>query len=63
MFNKVLVASLLLIAAFSASVPCNAYQSSKLGTASDCSITRVDALTLTWGAQINFSAAYTWNDA
>ena len=62
MFDRVLIFSLLVIAVFTISVPCTAYQSSSFGTASDCSITRVDTKTITWGAQINFKAAFNWKD-
>jgi hypothetical protein len=61
MLNKVVVA-LLVALAISASVPCTQYQASKFGTASSCSISRVDSLTITWGAQINFSADFKWAD-
>lgn len=62
MFNKILICLIFVAVAFSVSVPCTPYQSSKFGTASDCSITRVDSLTISWGAKINFNASFTWSD-
>jgi len=60
MFNKFFIASLLVTLVFAASVPCTQYQASTLGNATDCSITRVDKLTITWGAKINFKATFAW---
>ena len=48
--------------ALTISVPCTQFQPSKLGTASDCSIARLDDNTLQWGAQINFNADYKWTE-
>jgi hypothetical protein len=62
MFNKFLIASLLVVTIFAASVPCTQYQSSNFGTASDCSINRVDSLSISWGAKINFKTNYSWKD-
>ena len=60
MFNKFLIASLLIVAIFGVSVPCTQYQASNFGTASDCSISRVDSLSISWGARINFKTAFAW---
>lgn len=62
MFNKVLLASMLVITILAASVPCNTLQATKLGTASDCSINRDDSKSITWGAKINFNASFTWSE-
>jgi hypothetical protein len=51
---------LLLAVALSVSVPCTQYQASKNGNASDCSITRVDSVTISWGARINFNVNFSW---
>lgn len=61
MLNQVVVA-LLVALAFSVSVPCTQYQSSSFGTASNCSISRLDAKSISWGAQINFNQTYKWAD-
>ncbi len=50
----------LAIAAFSISVPCNTFQNSKNGAASDCSISRLDDNTIAWGASITFSLDFDW---
>ena len=57
---KLFLTFLLLSVAFSASIACTQYQSSKNGNATDCSITRVDAKTLSWGARINFNVNFSW---
>lgn len=61
MLGKLSLCLLLAVVAFSASVPCTQYQASKNGNASDCSITRVDALTISWGARINFNVNFSWS--
>lgn len=60
--KAILLCFTLTVLTFSASIPCVQYQASKLGTASDCSIERVDENTLSWGVQVNFKANYDWND-
>lgn len=60
--KSLLVCLSLTALALSASVPCTKFQPSKLGTASDCSITRIDDNTLQWGVQINFDADYKWTE-
>lgn len=62
MFNKFLIASLLIVGIFSVSVPCTQYQASQFGNASDCSIARVDSLTISWGARVNFKTTFSWKD-
>lgn len=57
---KLFLSFLLLSVALSASIACTQYQSSKNGNASDCSITRVDSTTISWGAKINFNINYAW---
>lgn len=58
---KLFLTFLLLSVAFSASIACTQYQASKNGNASDCSITRVDAKTISWGARINFNVNFSWS--
>ena len=60
---KATILALILIAASSASVPCTQYQSSKLGTASNCTINRDGPKSISWSAQINFNADYKWTDS
>ena len=57
---KVSVLALLLIAVSSVSVPCTQFQSSKFGTASNCTINRDGPKSLSWSVQINFSTDYKW---
>ena len=63
MFNKVATLLALVSLALSASVPCTTFQSSKLGTASNCTITRNDANSLSWSAIVHFSQDYQWKDS
>lgn len=51
---------LLIAVALSVSIPCTQYQASKNGNATDCSITRVDSVTISWGARINFNVNFNW---
>ena len=60
---KILALAVLIIAATSASVPCTQYQSSKFGTASNCTINRDGPKSLSWSVQINFNADYKWTDS
>ena len=60
---KATILALILIAASSASVPCTQYQSSKLGTASNCTINRDGPKSISWSAQINFNADFKWTDS
>ena len=46
----------------SASVPCSIYQTSKFGTAVDCSINRIDAKQISLGVKITFNANYAWKE-
>jgi hypothetical protein len=62
MLGKLTLCLFLIVAAFSVSIPCTSVQASKNGNASDCSITRVDSLTISWGAKINFNLAYKWTE-
>lgn len=57
---KAILCLLLVAGALAASVPCAQYQASKFGNATDCTISRVDAQTLSWGAVINFKASFNW---
>jgi hypothetical protein len=59
---KALCFGLLLALAVSVSVPCTQYQSSKFGTASNCSITRNDARSISWSATITFSGDFKWTE-
>lgn len=61
MLGKLSLCLLFAVVAFSASIPCTQYQASKNGNASDCSITRVDSLTISWGARINFNVNFNWS--
>jgi hypothetical protein len=61
MLSKISLCLLLAAIAFSASVPCTQYQASKNGNASDCSISRVDANTISWGARISFNVNFSWS--
>lgn len=61
MLSKISLCLLLAVIAFSASVPCTQYQASKNGNATDCSISRVDANTISWGARINFNVNFSWS--
>lgn len=56
----IILCFLLVVFCFSASVPCTQYQSTTFGNASDCSIARKDAQTITWGAVINFKVDSKW---
>ena len=60
MSRKLIIGLALIVATLNVSIPCVQYQSSRNGNASDCSITRVDDNTLSWGANISFSLDYTW---
>ncbi|MFM7850468.1 MAG: hypothetical protein ACKO96_00795, partial [Flammeovirgaceae bacterium] len=61
---KILILCLIIAAsAFSASVPCSIYQTSKFGNASDCSINRIDARQLSWGVKITFSLGFNWKNS
>lgn len=60
MFRKVSLCLLFAVVALSASVPCTQYQASKNGNATDCSISRVDSQTISWGARINFNVNFNW---
>jgi hypothetical protein len=60
MLKRFSICLILAVAALSASVPCTQYQASKLGNASDCSISRLDSVTISWGARINFNANFNW---
>ena len=59
---KTIIFYVLIALAFTASVPCSVYQTSKFGNASDCSINRVDAKQLSWGVKISFSLSYSWRN-
>lgn len=61
MFNKILFVPILVVLISAASVPCTQYQASTAGNASDCSITRLDKLSISWGAKINFKTTFNWN--
>lgn len=62
MLKSVILGLVLVGAVLSASIPCTQYQASSFGTASDCSITRIDAKSLSWGARVTFKAAFNWKD-
>lgn len=62
MLGKLTLCLFLVVAASSVSIACTSVQTSKNGNASDCSITRVDSLTISWGAKINFNLPYKWTD-
>ena len=57
---KILSVALIVIAVVSISVPCNQYQPSKFGTASNCTINRDGPKSISWSAQINFNTDYKW---
>lgn len=59
---KSIIIALLVALALSVSVPCTQYQSSKFGTASNCTITRNSATSISWSAVINFNADFKWTD-
>lgn len=59
---KYTVAAVLLAVAMTVSVPCTQYQASNFGTASNCTITRVDSTTISWTAVINFKVDFKWAD-
>ena len=60
MLRKISLCLLFTAMAFSASIPCTQYQPSKNGNATDCSISRLDANTISWGARINFNVNFNW---
>ena len=60
---KSIILAVLLAVAISVSVPCTAYQSSKFGTASNCTINRDGPKSISWTAQINFSGDYKWTNS
>jgi hypothetical protein len=62
MLGKLALCLFFIVAASSVSVPCTSYQTSKNGNAADCSINRVDSVTISWGARINFNVAFKWTD-
>ena len=61
MLKAILVGLVLVFGAMSASTPCISQGTSKMGSASDCSLSR-NKLVLTWGAKITFKVNYTWRD-
>ena len=61
MLKTLLVCLVLIISVWSASTPCIAQGTSKMGSASDCSLSR-NKLVLTWGAKISFKVPFTWRD-
>lgn len=61
MSKTLLICFALAVATFSVSVPCVTFQTSKNGAASDCSISRLDDNTLTWGVSITFNLDFSWN--
>ena len=61
MLKNILLISLLLAAATAVSIACTQYQSSTFGTASDCSVNRLDAKSISWGTVINFKVDFKWN--
>jgi hypothetical protein len=61
MLKNLLVISLLLATALSVSIACTQYQASNFGSASDCSINRLDSKSISWGAVINFKVDFKWN--
>jgi len=62
MLKSITLTFLLVALAIAVTVPCTQYQASKFGTASDCSINRVNTLTISWGAKITFSLDGKWGD-
>ena len=60
--KSIIIIALLVTLALSVSVPCTQYQSSKFGTASNCTITRNSATSISWSAVINFNADFKWTD-
>lgn len=54
---------ILIVACFTASVPCTQNQATSFGNATDCTIVRVDSQTITWGAVINFKVDSKWSAA
>jgi len=61
--KSIIVALLLTTLALAVNVPCTNYQTSKFGTASNCTITRLSSTSIQWSAQINFSADYKWTNS
>lgn len=62
MLKSLILGLLLVSVALSASVTCTQYQTSKQGTASDCSIVRIDTKSISWGAKLTFNTTYSWGD-
>ena len=62
MFNKAILALAFVALVATVSVPCTQYQSSKFGTAANCTINRDSANTISWTAQVTFSQDYAWKD-
>jgi len=60
MLKSIILGLVLVGAALSASVPCTQYQASAQGTASDCSINRIDANSISWGTKVTFKVAFSW---
>jgi hypothetical protein len=60
MLNKILLCFIFAAVASSISIACTQYQASKNGNATDCSINRIDTVTISWGARINFNVNYNW---
>jgi hypothetical protein len=62
MLKSAILGLVLVVAVISASVPCTQYQATKQGTASDCSIVRIDTKSISWGAKLTFNTTFTWTD-
>ena len=57
---KITIFALIFVYSLTVSVPCTQYQSSKFGTASNCTINRDGPKSISWSAQINFNADFKW---
>lgn len=59
---KIVFIAALILAASSVSIACTQNQATKNGNATDCSIVRVDATKIQWGARINFNVDFNWKN-
>ena len=59
---RLTLAVILIVGLTAASVPCVQNKASTIANASSCSMSKPNATTLAWGAQINFKSAFTWTE-
>lgn len=62
MLGKVTLCFFFSVIALTVNVPCVIYLESTNGNATDCTISRVDSLTLSWGVLINFHSNFNWTE-